>query len=327
MTPREKFIKCLNREPITGHVPHFELVFYLTMEAFRRVHPEHLSFQQWDQMSAREQKMQAEEMAKTYIAYAEKYHHSAIFVQIDTGDMKCFDRTVQILTEIRNQSGDTYYTMVHGDPTFAIPTGDDMVEFAAKLYEEDEEMKDLAKRRVEHFERFAEKMTYHKGLLDGFALCSDYCFNTNPFFGPDMFGEFIAPYLTEILKAYREMGYYTIKHTDGNIMPILEQMVECGPHALHSLDPQGGVSLSEVKKRVGDRVALCGNVNCGLLQTGTETECEADVRRSLREGMPGYGYIFCTSNCVYTGMPLERYELMNRIWREEGIYPENSQEK
>ena len=28
MTPREKFIKCLKREPITGHVPHFELVFF-----------------------------------------------------------------------------------------------------------------------------------------------------------------------------------------------------------------------------------------------------------------------------------------------------------
>jgi len=34
----------------------------------------------------------------------------------------------------------------------------------------------------------------------------------------------------------------------------------------------------------------------------------------------GAGYIFCTSNCAYTGLPLERYELMNKIWREEGIY-------
>lgn len=48
-------------------------------------------------------------------------------------------------------------------------------------------------------------------------------------------------------------------------MPILDQMVECGPDALHSLDPQGGVSLKKVKEMVGDKVALCGNVNCGLL--------------------------------------------------------------
>lgn len=103
-------------------------------------------------------------------------------------------------------------------------------------------------------------------------------------------------------------------------MPILEQIVECGPDAIHSLDPQGGVSIPEVRRITKGRVALCGNVNCGLLQTGTEEECIADVRRSLKEGMEAPGYIFCTSNCVYTGMPLERYELMNRIWREEGIY-------
>ena len=63
-----------------------------------------------------------------------------------------------------------------------------------------------------------------------------------------------------------------------------------------------------------------GNVNWGKMQTGTEEELIEGVRRALREGMPGYGYIFSTSNCAYTGLPLERYELMNRIWREEGIY-------
>jgi hypothetical protein len=126
--------------------------------------------------------------------------------------------------------------------------------------------------------------------------------------------------LDRVLKEYRDMGFYSIKHTDGNIMPILEQMVQCGPDALHSLDPQGGVSLKEVKKLCGDRVALCGNVNCGLLQTGTDEQVIADVRRALSEGMDGYGYIFCTSNCAYTGLPLERYELIHKIWREEGIY-------
>jgi uroporphyrinogen decarboxylase len=35
----------------------------------------------------------------------------------------------------------------------------------------------------------------------------------------------------------------------------------------------------------------------------------------------GAGYVFCTSNCAYTGLPLERYERMIRIWREEGAYP------
>lgn len=151
-----------------------------------------------------------------------------------------------------------------------------------------------------------------------------YVFWRKSVISPDLFAEYITPYLKDILDTYRGMGFYTIKHTDGNIMPILDQMVECGPDALHSIDPQGGVSLKKVKELAGDKVALCGNVNCGFLQTGTLEECEADIRRSLREGMPGYGYIFCTSNCAYTGLSLERYELMHRIWREEGIYPEEA---
>ncbi|MDD6876773.1 MAG: hypothetical protein PUD44_03185 [Clostridiaceae bacterium] len=32
------------------------------------------------------------------------------------------------------------------------------------------------------------------------------------------------------------------------------------------------------------------------------------------------GYIFCTSNCVYTGLPLERCELMQRVWEKYGRY-------
>jgi uroporphyrinogen decarboxylase len=56
-----------------------------------------------------------------------------------------------------------------------------------------------------------------------------------------------------------------------------------------------------------------------LLQTGTEQEVIDDVRRSLREGKSdGKRYIFSTSNCVFTGLELERYELMNKIWLEEG---------
>ncbi len=114
-----------------------------------------------------------------------------------------------------------------------------------------------------------------------------------------------------------------IKHTDGNIMPIVKQMVDCNSHALHSLAPQGGVELPKVREIVGDKIALIGNVNCGLLQTGTDEECEQDILQSLREGMAtGMGYIFSTSNCVYTGMPLARYEKMVELWKQYGVYPE-----
>ena len=118
------------------------------------------------------------------------------------------------------------------------------------------------------------------------------------------------------------MGFFAIKHTDGCIIPILDQLVAAGPDALHSIDPQGGLSLAQVRAEYGDRIATIGNVNCGLLQTGTQAEADADVRRCLHEGMDDgrNGFIFSTSNCIYTGLALERYERMIEIWQNEGIY-------
>jgi len=107
-------------------------------------------------------------------------------------------------------------------------------------------------------------------------------------------------------------------------MPILDRLIEGEPHALHSLDPQGGVDIAEVKRRIGDRVCLIGNVNCGLLDTGTEEQCIESARYALKHGMPGGRYIFSTSNCVYTGMDLRRYELILDVWRREGNYPSHT---
>lgn len=322
MTQRERFIKTLNCEPIGGQVPTFELVFFLTMEAFGKLHPSHRTFEQWNQMSYTEQKLHMNDIAQVYVDIARKYNHSAIFVQGEPWEVLKEPENVRWLLElIREKSGDEYFIMMHGDPTWAIPDGEHMIDFSMKMYEEPEELHEVSKRQLDHALEFASKMDSMGHLLDGFALCSDYCFNVNPFFSPDMFDEFITPYLKSVIAGYREMGYYTIKHTDGNIMPIVEQIAECHPHAIHSLDPQGGVSIPEVRKLIGDEIALIGNVNCGLLQTGTEEECREDIMRSLREGMErGRGYIFSTSNCAYTGLSLERYELLNNMWKQYGNY-------
>jgi len=317
MTEKQRFSAALRREPVQGLVPAFELVFYPTMEAFGKVHPTHRSFGQWTQMSEKERELQRIDVVDLYIAIAKKYGHSCIFFHPFRPEP---EEIIRCLTLLRERSNDEYFVVMHGDPTFAMPDGGNMVEESARYYEEPEEVKKTAEERLRGCVTFAEKLAKAGGLLDGFALCSDYCFNTAPFFSPAMFEEFVAPYLKRICDEYRSMGYYSIKHTDGNIMPIIDQMVQCGPDALHSLDPQGGVSLSEVKRFYCDQIALCGNVNCGLLQTGTEEEAAADVRRSLKEGMDGWGYIFCTSNCVYTGLDLSRYEMMMDIWRAEGLY-------
>ena len=317
-TPRERFIAALEQQPLSGRVPHFELVFYLTMEAFGRVHPLHRDYGQWLQREERERQLHRHDMADLFIATAERYEHSAIFVHPNPGN---FDECARLIEIIRKKTGNRYFLMKHGDVTFGIPEGNAMMEFSFRLKDEPEKLKAEAEQRVEEA---LQKAMRQKSLggLDGFALCTDYCFNRGPFLSPAKFAEFVAPYLTRLIHGYRELGFYTIKHTDGNIMPILDQLVAANPHALHSLDPQAGVDIAEVKRRYGDRLCLIGNVKCSLLDSGSEADVETSTRYALLHGMSGGGYIFSTSNCIYTGMPLSKYELMLDVWRRDGNYPD-----
>lgn len=304
LTPRERFIAALERKPIIGRVPHFELVFFLTMEAFGKVHPSHRNYEQWGQMREAERELHRREMADIFIATAERFEHSAIFIHPNPDTEEERWRMVDL---IREKICDKYFLMMHGDATWGIPK---MTEVAYRMVDEPDKLRADAQQKVDAALERAERQM-KRGGLDGYALCTDYCFNTGPFMRPSQFAEFVTPYLAQLIRGYRDLGFYTIKHTDGNLMPIIDQLVECNPHALHSLDPQGGVDIAEVKRRYGDRVCLIGNVNCGLLDTGTDDEVIASARYALK-----HCDIFSTSNCIYPGMRLERYELMLQVWRE-----------
>ena len=243
LTPREKFIMALQGKQPPGLVPHFELRFYLTMEVFGKVHPEHRNYHQWDQMSEKERELHRRDMADVLIQTAERFEHSAIFLAGAPSAQEC-RRQAQIIREL---TGDKYFLMAHGDATFTMPNGGRLEEFAYRLADDADGYKREIQNQVDETIETTQTHYVDSGL-DGFALCCDYCFNTGPLLSPRQFSEFTAPFLERLISAYRDMDFYTIKHTDGNIMPIVDQIVQCRPDALHSLDPQAGVDIAEIKR-------------------------------------------------------------------------------
>ena len=316
MTNRERFIAALERKPLRGRVPHFELVFFLTMQAFNKIHPSHRDYHQWIQMEEQERRLHRADMANLFIDTARRFEHSAIFIHPNPDTI---EEALYLIDLIREISGDQFFLMMHGDATISIPNGDQMAQLCYAIADTPGKVKTEAQKMVNEALKRAEFIQKHGGL-DGFALCSDYCFNSGPFLSPLQMSEFITPYLSQLIQGYRDLGFYVIKHTDGNIMPIIDQLIQANPHALHSLDPQSGVDIGLVKHLYGDKVCLIGNVNCGLLDTGSIDEIISSARYALHNGMPGGGYIYSTSNCIYTGMPLASYELMLDVWRSEGNY-------
>jgi uroporphyrinogen decarboxylase len=313
ITPKQRAITALElKQP--DIIPTFELEFQLTQEYFGK---DFHTVKEWQNaISSKERERFIEDNAKLYIQIAEYFDYSIIMDSY--AYYPSIAERLQSVRKIKELTGDKYMIIVHGDATYSIPDGNDMLEFTYNLVDKKDETKSQAEKMVR--DRTEQSKKFVDAGVDGFALCSDYCLNTGPFLSPKMFAEFVTPYLAKLISEYGKMGMYTIKHTDGNILPIIEQLVACEPHALHSLDPQAKVDIKKVKKTYGNKVCLIGNVMCSLMQTGTEQEILESARYAMENGRPGGGYIFSTSNVVFKGMPSKSYDLIMDYYKKNRNY-------
>jgi uroporphyrinogen decarboxylase len=149
----------------------------------------------------------------------------------------------------------------------------------------------------------------------------DFAYNKGPLMSPKHFREFFYPGLCRVVQGFKELGLYVIKHTDGNIWPIMDMLIDSGIDCLDPIDPQAGMDLAEVKAKFGDRVALKGNVDCAELMTfGTPEAVVEATKEALRQGMPGGGYILSSSNSIHSAVKPENYAALVQTWRAYGRY-------
>lgn len=314
MTPKARAVAALERR-IPDFVPHFELEFQLAPAFFgRELIPPELTGSNLAKLSPKEKEKALRETAAFIVKAYTELEYSIVPGPYGLPGPE----TTLLHRYLRDLIGDTMMIGYHGDGTFAIPDGDHMLEFVYAIADDPDSVRQTASKMADAAIE-ANKRRQEDGV-DVLFLCSDYCYNSGPFISPEMFSEFVTPYLARIIEAARKDGLYTIKHTDGNIMPIIDQLVACNPHALHSLDPMAGVDIREVKRLYGDKVCLCGNVHCAALQTGTDEEVIASAEYALTYGKPGGGYMFCTSNIPFKGMPPERYRLILDVWKRMRAY-------
>ncbi len=323
MTPKERAIAALTlKQP--DEVPTFELGFHIEDEMFGKS-PVNIAEYKREELEKLSD-LEAEKKIRVWAAHRADIYRKleySLWPMLYLPDMWNEDGSLSkyqkmMIYALKEEADGEYMLQSHGDGTFALPDGNAMYEFAYRLADDFdgilEEAETLCKKATENNKRLVE------AGVDAFILCSDYCYNMGPFVSPETFSKIITPYLARIIEDGRKQGAYMIKHTDGNIMPIIDQLVECNPHAIHSLDPMAGVDIKLVKEKWGKKVALCGNVNCALMQTGTEQEVIESAEYCLTHGKTGGGYIFCTSNVPFKGLPADRYQLVLDVWKKHRKY-------
>jgi len=83
-------------------------------------------------MEEKERRPAPQRHGELYIATAERFEHSAIFLHPNPGGVA---ETLNSSTDSREERF-ALFLLMHGDPTFSIPDGAGMLEFATRLAED-----------------------------------------------------------------------------------------------------------------------------------------------------------------------------------------------
>jgi len=143
---------------------------------------------------------------------------------------------------------------------------------------------------------------------DVILLSDDYAYNVGPMFSPAVFERHFRDGLRKMVEAVHEAGGLVVKHSDGNVMPLLDAIVSTGIDALDPLDPLGGMSVARVRERY-PRLPLKGGVPLSDLCNGSPSDVASEALRCLEES-GGCGYILSSSNSITSAVKPENFLAM-----------------
>ncbi len=157
--------------------------------------------------------------------------------------------------------------------------------------------------------------------VDVVVFGDDYADKNSTLMSPKHFEKFVLPGLKRCVDAAHAAGAYVVKHTDGNIMGVLDMIVETGIDGLNPIEPPAGMDIGLIKQKYGDRIALVGNIDCGYLLSQAPLEEVREVtRRTIEIAAPGGGYCLSSSNSIHSSVKPENFLAMRDTLTEFGKY-------
>ncbi len=194
------------------------------------------------------------------------------FLRTQRGDMAAFGGTRLGLSATLNSMGlDAFSIALHEDRGLVEDVLDRYVAFSA--------------RTVEVFCELG---------FDGVWVFDDFAYKTGPMFSPAVLREVVLPRLR---RAAERISVPWIFHSDGNLFPVLDDLLTLGMSGIHPIEPEA-MDLAQAKRALQGRACVIGNVSVNLLASGTPEQVRQAVVDAARVGRPGGGYILSTGNCI-----------------------------
>jgi len=231
-------------------------------------------------------------IAKRFYKRINKKHKDKIFVAITNDYLGTFESASQGM-------GMGYYAkMLHKNPKFIKEVYKVFATFTKDLY-----------------------MSFMDAGAELFIESGDLAYHTGPMMNPKYYDEFLLPAYKIITDAVHERGGKIVLHSDGQITPLLDFIVNCNFDGLHSLEPTANVDLALIKKKVGDKLCLLGNIDVShVLVNGTKQEVYDAVKFAIKTAGPGGGFIVSAAN-MHPAVKVQNLKWMIEATNKFGEYP------
>jgi uroporphyrinogen decarboxylase len=225
-----------------------------------------------------------------------------------TGDLRSKGQNLALIGAVRGPFANTAYHFVG------------MVDTMMAIYD-DPKFLSLAFQMTVDFDIQVCELMANSGV-DIFWITEDIAGTNGPLIKPDHYRELALPHLCRLLDFIHSLGKPVVFHSDGNVLPFLEDLISAGITGLNPIERTSGVDLDVIKAKYGDRICLLGNVdNKKILTDGTPDQVEEDVKTCIQAAGWGGGYVLISDNSWHSGVSVENARRMVEAGRRWGEYP------
>lgn len=193
-----------------------------------------------------------------------------------------------------------------------------MEDFMMACYEDREFVEEIMEVSTEYWVDFIKAVV--KEGINALTVGDDVAFKSGLFIPPKLFREIWVPRMARIIAPAVEAGLPVEFHSDGKIDEIIDDLIDIGVDCINPLDPYC-IDYRDYKKRYGNRIALCGNIDVEFpLSKGTPEDVERDVKEHMNVLKPGYGYIASSSHSIVNYIPYDNFVTMINAIHKYGRY-------
>jgi uroporphyrinogen decarboxylase len=139
--------------------------------------------------------------------------------------------------------------------------------------------------------------------IDGIYYGDDWGSQKAMLMSPEMWRQFIKPYLSEMYAWAHRQGYEVFIHSCGEVTPVLDDLIEAGLNVFNPFQPEV-MDVAGLMERYSGRLAFYGSLSLQkTLPFGSQEEVRQEVRHRLQLARTFGGLIIAPSHDLPPDVP------------------------